>query len=195
MTKEHGRAAESSTGTSVRLSRTYSRLLLRRPPRFTRIQSRAFVVLSLGLVSIGTLLSCQSGTPADKPSQDRIELSYHVKAIKRDSAGQYTMSGTVSGERQGRATLVFGFDEGSSGQAGKTLIHSSWVVTTVPASESFKAKLSGTVEAVSGQTHLVGKITEGAGKGRRVETKSRLLNFGPNRSLSDIDGNMIIYGK
>lgn len=195
MTKEHGRAAESSTGTSVRLSRTYSRLLLRRPPRFTRIQSRAFVVLSLGLVSIGNSLSCQSGTPADKPSQDRIELSYHVKAIKRDSAGQYTMSGTVSGERQGRATLVFGFDEGSSGQAGKALVHSSWVVTTVPASESFKAKLSGTAEVVSGQTHLVGKITEGAGKGRRVETKSRLLNFGPNRSLSDIDGNMIIYGK
>ena len=162
---------------------------------FTRTQSRAFVVVSLGLVSIGNLLSFQNGTPADKPSQDRIELSYHVKAIKRDSAGQYTMSGTVSGDRKGRATLVFGFDEGSSGQAGKTLVHSSWVVTSVPASESFKAKLSGTVEAVSGQTHLVGKITEGAGKGRRVETKSRLLNFGPNRSLSDIDGNMTIDAK
>ena len=163
---------------------------------FTRTQSRAFVVLSLGFASIGNSLNGQSVTPADKPDQDnKIELSYHVKAIKRDSAGQYTMSGTVSGERQGRATLVFGFDEGSSGQAGKTLVHSSWVVTTVPASESFKAKLSGTAEVVSGQTHLVGKITEGAGKGRRVETKSRLLNFGPNRSLSDIDGNMIIDAK
>jgi hypothetical protein len=163
---------------------------------FTRIQSRAFVVLSLGLVSIGNSLNGQSVTPADKPDQDnKIELSYHVKAIKRDSAGQYTMSGTVSGERQGRATLVFGFDEASSGQAGKALVHSSWVVTAVPASESFKAKLSGTAEVVSGQTHLVGKITEGANKGRRVETSSRLLNFGPNRSLSDIDGNMIIDGK
>jgi hypothetical protein len=48
---------------------------------------------------------------------------------------------------------------------------------------------------VSGQTHLVGTITEGAYKGRRVETRSRLLNFGPNRSLSDIDGNMIIHGE
>ena len=163
---------------------------------FTRIQSRAFVALSLGLVSIGNSLSCQSGTPADTASQDnKIELSYHVKAIKRDSAGQYTMSGTVNGEVQGRATLVFGFDEGSSGQAGKIPVHSYWVVQAEPASESFKAKLSGTVETVSGQTHLVGTITEGANKGRRVETSSRLLNFGPNRSLSDIDGNMIIDGK
>ena len=163
---------------------------------FTRVQSRAFVVLSLGLVSIGNPLHGQSVTPADTASQDnKIQLSYHVKSIKRDSSGQYTMSGTVNGELQGKATLVFGFDEGSSGEAGKALIHSSWVVTALPASESFKAKLSGTAETVSGHTHLVGKITEGAKKGRRVETSSRLLNFGPNRSLSDIDGNMIIDGK
>ena len=163
---------------------------------FTRIQSRAFVMVSLGLVAIGNSLNSQSVTPAAKPSQDnKIQLSYHVKAIERDSAGQYTMSGTVNGEVQGRATLVFGFDEGSSGEAGKALIHSSWVVTAVPASESFKAKLRGTVEVVSGQTHLVGKITEGANKGRRVETTSRVLDFGPYGSLSDIDGNMIIDGK
>ena len=163
---------------------------------FTRIQSRALVVLSLGIVSIGHSLHGQSATSADPASQDgKIELSYHVKAIKRDSAGQYTMSGTVSGERQGKATLVFGFDEGSSGQAGKIPVHSYWVVTAVPASESFKAKLSGTVEVVSGQTHLVGKITEGANKGRRVETTSRVLDFGPYGSLSDIDGNMTIDGK
>jgi hypothetical protein len=162
---------------------------------FTRIQSRAFVVLSLGLAPIGNSLNAQNVTRADKSSQGKIELSYHVKAIKRDSAGQYTMSGTVSGERQGRATLVFGFDEGSSGEAGKALIHSSWVVTAVPASESFKAKLSGTVEVVSGQTHLVGKITEGANKGHRVETTSRVLDFGPYGSLSDIDGNMTIDAK
>ena len=163
---------------------------------FTRIPSRAFVVLTLGLVSIGSSLNGQSATPADKPSQDnKIELSYHVKAIKRDSAGQYTMTGTVSGERQGRATLVFGFDEGPSAQAGEIPVHSYWVVTGVPASESFKAKLSGTVEVVSGQTHLVGKITEGANKGRRVETTSRVLDFGPYGSISDIDGNMTIDGE
>jgi hypothetical protein len=163
---------------------------------FARVQSRAFVVLNLGLVSIGNPLHGQRMTPVDTASQDhKIELSYHVKAIKRNSSGQYSMSGTVNGERQGKATLVFGFDRGSSGQAGKIPVHSYWVVTAVPASESFKAKLSGTAETVSGQTHLVGKITEGANKGRRVETSSRLLNFGPNHSLSDIDGNMIIDGK
>jgi hypothetical protein len=162
---------------------------------FTRIQSIAFAALSLGIVSIGNSLHGQSVTPADTASQDKIELSYHVKAIKRDTSGQYTLSGTVNGERQGKATLVFGFDEGTSGQAGKIPVHSSWVITAVPASESFKAKLSGTVEALSGQTHLVGKITEGANKGSRVETSSRLLNFGPNQSLSDIDGNMTIEGK
>ena len=162
---------------------------------FTRIQS-AFVVLSLGLVPGGTSLNGHSVTRPDAASQDdKIELSYHVTAIKRDSAGQYTMSGTVSGERQGRATLVFGFDEGSSGQAGTALVHSSWVVSAVPASESFKATLHGTAEVLSGETHLVGKITEGANQGRRVETSSRLLDLGPNHSLSDIDGKMIIDGK
>src|SRR3954454_12085244 len=162
----------------------------------TRIQSPAFVVLSLGLVSIGHSPNRQNMTPSDKPSGNtKIELSYHVKAIKRDSSGQYTMSGSVNGELQGKATLMFGFDEGSSGQAGKIPVHSSWVVTAVPASESFKAKLSGTVESVSGQTHLVGQITEGPNKGRRIETSSRLLNFGPNHSLSDIDGNMTIDAK
>jgi hypothetical protein len=163
---------------------------------FTRIQSRAFVVLSLGLVPIGSSLNGQSVKPAVEPDQDdKLELSYHLQALKRNSAGQYEMSGTVYGERRGQATVVWGFDEGSSGEAGKALVHTSWVVTTVPASESFKAELRGTVEAVTGQTHLVGKITEGANKGRRVETSSRLLNYGPNRSLSDIDGNMIIDGK
>lgn len=161
---------------------------------FTRVQIRAFVVLSMGLVSIGHSLHGQGVTRADTASQgNKIQLSYHVKGITRDSSGQYTLSGTVSGERQGTATLVFGFDTGSSGQAGKIPVHSHWVVTTVPASESFEARLSGTVETVSGHTHLVGTITEGANKGRPVETVSRLLNFGPNRSLSDIDGNMTIY--
>ncbi|HEY8195776.1 MAG TPA: hypothetical protein VIG04_02260, partial [Gemmatimonadales bacterium] len=135
---------------------------------FTRIQSHALLVLSLGLVPIGQSLDGQSVTPADTAGQDnRIQLSYHVKAIKRDSSGQYTMSGTVNGERQGTATLVFGFDEGPSGEAGKAPVHSYWVVKAEPASESFKAKLSGTVEVISGQTHLVGEITEGANKGSR----------------------------
>ena len=46
-----------------------------------------------------------------------------------------------------------------------------------------------------GETHLGGVITKGANKGHQVETSSRLLNFVPNHSLRDIDGNMIIDGK
>jgi hypothetical protein len=154
------------------------------------------VVLSLGLISVGHSLQGQSVTPVDTAGQDdKIQLSYNVKAIQRDSSGQYTMSGAVTGERRGTATLVFGFDEGSSGQAGKIPVHPYWVVTGIPASESFKAELSGTVETVSGRTHLVGKITEGANQSRRIETSSQLLNFGANHSLSDIDGNMVIDGQ
>src|SRR5688572_25015086 len=79
-----------------RQSRSYSPLLLRRPPMFTRVQGRAFVVLSLGLVSVGNPLHGQSATSADTASRyNKIELSYHVNAIERDSSGQYTMSGTV----------------------------------------------------------------------------------------------------
>src|SRR3954462_2070213 len=87
-----------------RLSRSYSRLLLRRRPMFTRIQSRALVVLSLGLVSIGNPLSAQSVAPADTASQDnKIQLSYHLKAIMRASPPeQYTRSGPVNAEPQGR---------------------------------------------------------------------------------------------
>ena len=55
---------------------------------FTRVQSRALVVMSLGLLSIGNSLHSQSVTPADTASQNnKIELSYHVKSIKRDSGG------------------------------------------------------------------------------------------------------------
>src|SRR5918997_3405281 len=102
----------------------HSRSLLRRLPMFTKIQSRALVVLSLGLIPSGHALDGQSVTRADTASRDdKIQLSYHVKAIKRDSSGQYTLSGTVSGERQGKATVMWGFDEGSSGEAGKALVH------------------------------------------------------------------------
>ena len=46
---------------------------------FTKTQSRAFVVLSLGLVSFGNSLNGQIVSPADKSVQDnKIELSYHV---------------------------------------------------------------------------------------------------------------------
>ena len=159
----------------------------------TDIRSRALVVLSLGLVTAGSSLHGQAATLApERLSPPTIELSYHLQALKRNKLGQYEMAGAIRGERRGEAMVEFGFDSGSSGEPNRALVHAYWVVRAVPDSESFKARLRGTADLVSGQTHLVGTITDGAGKGQRVETNSRLLNHGPNGALSDIDGNMVI---
>jgi hypothetical protein len=159
----------------------------------TDIRSRVLLVLSLGLVPVGSSLHGQAATPAaERVTDGTIELSYRLQALKRNKQGTYEMAGTLRGERRGEANVEFGFEEGSSGVANQALVHAYWVVRAVPESESFKARLRGTADLVSGQTHLVGTIIDGAGKGQRVETNSRLLNFGPNGSLSDIDGNMVI---
>jgi len=162
----------------------------------TDIRSRALLVLSLGLVPVGSSLHGQAAMPAAERFTDgTIELSYRLQALKRNKLGQYEMAGTLRGERRGEAIVEFGFDNGSSGVPGHALVHAYWVVRAVPESESFKARLRGTADLVSGQTHLVGTIIDGAGKGQWVETNSRLLNFGPNGALSDIDGNMVIAGE
>src|SRR5688500_4417090 len=123
---------------------------------FTGIQSRALVVLSLGLVPIGYSLNGQSVTPADTAQDTKILLSYHVKSITRVSSGQFAMSGTVHAELSGRVTLLVEFGIGSSGQAGNAMVHSFWALQADPTSDSFKAKLTGTVELASCQTHPVG---------------------------------------
>jgi hypothetical protein len=162
----------------------------------TDIRSVALLVLSLGLIPLRSSLHGQAATPAaERVTDGTIELSYRLQALKRNKQGQYELAGTVRGERRGEANVEWGFDDGSSGKPGHALVHASWVVRAVPESESFKAKLKGTAHLASGQTHLVGTITDGAGKGQRVETKSRLLNFGPNGALSEIDGNMVIAGE
>jgi hypothetical protein len=162
----------------------------------THIRSRALLVLSLGLVPVGSSLHGQAATPAPEQfTNGTIESSYRLQALKRNQQGQYEMAGTLRGERRGEARVEFGFDDGSSGVPGHALVHAYWVVRAVPESESFKARLQGTADLVSGQTHLVGTIIDGAGKGQRVETRSRFLNFGPNGALSDIDGNMVIGGE
>ena len=160
------------------------------------IRSRALLVLSLGLVPLGSSVHGQAATSApERLTKGTIELSYRLQELKRNKQGQYEMTGTLRGERQGNASVEFGFDSGSAGQPNRALVHAYWVVRGVPDSESFKARLRGTADLVSGQTHLVGTITDGAGKGQRVETKSRFLNFGSNGALSDIDGNMVIGGE
>jgi len=159
------------------------------------IPRATLLVLSLGVLSIGRSLQAQAAIPVvERAASESIELSYRLQEIKRNEAGLYEMVGTIRGERQGEARVEFGFDNGSSGQPGRALVHAHWVVRAEPASESFEARLKGTADLVSGQTHLEGTISDGAGKHRAVETNSRLLNFGPNGALSDIDGRMVITG-
>ena len=160
------------------------------------IPRATLLVLSLGVLSIGRSLQAQAAIPVvERAASESIELSYRLQEIKRNEAGLYEMVGTIRGERQGEARVEFGFENGSSGQPGRALVHAHWVVRAEPASESFEARLKGTADLVSGQTHLEGTISDGAGKHRAVETNSRLLNFGPNGALSDIDGNMVIAGE
>ena len=162
----------------------------------TDIRSRALLVLSLGLVPVENSLHGQAATPApERSTHGTIESSYRLQLLKRNKQGHYELTGTLRGERRGAAIAEFAFDSGSSGVPGQALVHAYWVVRAVPESESFKARLQGTADLVSGQTHLVGTIIDGAGKGQRVETNSRFLNFGPNGALSDIDGNMVIAGE
>jgi hypothetical protein len=133
----------------------------------------------------------QTAAPAATRSDD-IQLPYRLRLIGRDSSGAYVTSGVIKGETQGRATVRLRFENGSSGQPGAALVHTHWAVLAEPASDSFEAELHGTLQPVSGQMLLVGAITSGARRGQRVETESRLLDFGPNGAVSDVDGTMTI---
>ncbi len=157
------------------------------------ISRSALLVLSLGVLPAGRSVHAQTTIRAAAASEsEAIEVSYHLQELKRNEGGRYEMQGSLRGERQGEARVSFGFEGGSSGQPGAALVQAHWVVRAEPASESFEATLRGTADLVSGQTHLKGTITDGAGKGQPVETKSRLLNYGANGALSDIDGRMVI---
>ena len=139
------------------------------------------------------LLDAQSSAhPADAAD---IQLRYRLQMITRDSSGAYVLSGTLKGEEQARATVRLRFEDGSSGRTGTALVHTHWKVLAEPDFKSFEAELRGTLVMVSGQTHLVGTITSGARRSRRVETESRLLDFGVNGQISEVDGLMTIAGR
>src|SRR6185503_9899605 len=59
---------------------------LRRQPMFTKTQSHLLMVLSLSLSLVPIKSSLNSQSPAQQAShKTKIQLSYHVKAIQRDS--------------------------------------------------------------------------------------------------------------
>ena len=135
--------------------------------------------------------AAHTSAPSARAADD-IQLRYRLHMVARDSTGQYVLSGTIKGENQGRATVRLRFGNESSGRPGTALVRTRWVVLAEPGSDSFEAELHGTLVMLSGQTHLVGAITSGARQGRRVQTESRLLDFGVNGEISEVDGLMTI---
>jgi hypothetical protein len=100
--------------------------------------------------------------------------------------------GSVHGEVIGQAAVELRFQSRPAWIPGAAPVETHRVVNATPESESFEARLSGTIEVVSGKAHLVGAIVNGAGKGQMIETDSRLLNQGPHGSRSDAVGMMTI---
>jgi hypothetical protein len=159
--------------------------------------ARTMVAVTVGVTVFAASLWGQDSTvsqtaPSAATRSDDIRLPYQLRVLKLDSAGRYITSGVLKGEIQGLATVRFWFENKPSDQAGTLPVNTHWAVQAEPESDSFEADLRGTFEPVSGQTHLVGTITSGPLRGQRVETESRLLNFGPYGTTSDVDGVMTI---
>jgi hypothetical protein len=120
------------------------------------------------------------------------QIPYSLQLLGRDSAGRYNWSGVAYGEIRGEVTVRVALVAGSSQRPGFAQVRAEWIVRASPSSESFEASLSGTVDVMSGETHLSGAVVGGAGRGRRVETSSWLLYLGPGGAMSDFVGMMTI---
>jgi hypothetical protein len=159
--------------------------------------ARATLPVTVGVTLFAASLWGQDSTvsqtaPSAATQSDDIRLPYQLRVLELDSAGGYITSGVLKGEIQGRATVRFWFENEPSDQPRTLRVRTHWAVRAEPESDSFEADLRGTFEPVSGQTHLVGTITSGPLRGQRVETESRLLNWGPNGTTSNVDGVMTI---
>lgn len=120
------------------------------------------------------------------------QLPFGLQFLGRDSTGTYNWAGIVYGETRGEVILRVALAADSPMRPGFAPVHAEWIVRADPPSESFEASLSGTVDVLSGETHLVGTVVAGAGRGRRVETSSWLLYFGEGGAMSDFVGTMTI---
>jgi hypothetical protein len=125
--------------------------------------------------------------------QETQQLHYHLKLSQQNDSGEYVWAGSVGGPMRGQVTLKARFQSGTGETPGGLLIETHWVVIATPASRSIEARLSGTLDATSGTTHLVGAIVKGPGRGQMVETNSQLISHGLQRTLSDVEGVITIW--
>lgn len=157
-----------------------------------------FSVLAVGLSA--ALIAPVLPSPARAPSAAALavpapasaQLSYRLQLDGRDSTGQYHWSGSINGATHGQAAVLLTFANGQPAHPGLAPVQTRWLVRASPDAESFEATLNGTIDMSSGRTHLVGVITAGADRGRRVETNSQLFNLGEHAALSESSGTMSI---
>jgi hypothetical protein len=154
------------------------------------------------LVAVGTTTASRSiggqttAAPngATNPSQARTrQLHYHISLAKRDtSSGAYIWTGHVDGAVTGGARMELRFPDTPPQIPGTLPLQTHWVVTASPASESFEANLTGTIDLASAKTHLVGTIVGGRWTGQLLETNSQVFHRAPNGTLSDSYGTITI---
>jgi hypothetical protein len=121
------------------------------------------------------------------------QVHYHIRLIGRDTAsGVYTWRGRVDGGVTGNATMELQFPPRPPQIPGTLPLQTRWIVTASPASQSFEANLTGTIDLASRKTHLVGTITGGPWSGQAVESNSQVFNRAPNGALSASDGALTI---
>jgi outer membrane protein assembly factor BamB len=165
------------------------------PTHVERLALAVLVGVGTARASRGTggqaTATSNSVTNASQPGTR--QLHYHIGLAARDtSLGAYIWSGRVDGAVTGRAKMELRFPDMPPQIPGTLPIQTHWIVTASPASRSFEARLTGTVDLASGKTHLVGTITAGPWSGHVVETNSQVFNRGPNGALSDSDGTLTI---
>jgi hypothetical protein len=158
------------------------------------------LVFLLGVVtvgagrSIGAQTTAASNSPSNASQPGTQKIHYHISLAKRDTSGTYLWHGRVDGAVTGEARMELRFPDMRPQIPGTLPLETHWIVTASPASESFEAKLKGTIDLASGKTHLVGTIVGGPGalSGRVVETNSQVFHRAPNGTLSDSDGTITI---
>lgn len=153
------------------------------------------VTVSTGMRRLGPGTSMHPGARQAQPAKTQ-QLHYHLKLMGRDSSGAYNWAGEVDGFANGHATVTLRMTDEQLKEpekSGALPIRTHWVVDATPQSQSLELSLSGVIFLPAGNTHLIGAIIGGNGRGQVVETRSQIQNFGTNGTVSDCDGTITIW--